>query len=32
MREVLKIIFFFLAVYGSFRMWKEIIKDIRGKM
>lgn len=31
MREVLKITFFFLAVFGQLMMWKEIIRDIRGK-
>ena len=32
MRSILKIIFFFIAVYGIVKMWKETIKDIRRNM
>lgn len=30
MREILKLVFFFLAVYGTVKMWTQIIKDMRG--
>lgn len=32
MREIFKIIFFFIAIYASVKMWTKIIKEIRGNM